>query len=167
MIDLLSLFFFLFRRSDPDARVVSSFLKASPRLSQKYYRSVELRQDSFNYGDFKILNVVEITFRPTFGTARVSVRIRECNIERYIGVETPRHRTRSYNEFELLPIVLRDTRGKIHSDHDACDPSRSVGTHVFLGEELCPVQSDVVARGYDSHRCCLARGQGRDNEIGR
>jgi hypothetical protein len=36
-----------------------------PGLSQKYYRPLELRQDSFNYGDFRSLNVVEMTFPPT------------------------------------------------------------------------------------------------------
>ena len=36
---------------------------------KKYYRPLELRQDSFSYDDCRILNVVEIVFRPTFGTA--------------------------------------------------------------------------------------------------
>jgi hypothetical protein len=38
-------------------------------LSQKYYRPPVLGRDFVNHDDFKTLKVVEIAFRPTFGTA--------------------------------------------------------------------------------------------------
>jgi len=43
--------------------------KKTKGLSQKYLQPPRVSQDFFSFGDFRILDVVEIAFRPTFGTA--------------------------------------------------------------------------------------------------